>query len=270
MNRGCQELVYSSNENRFMTRRESTIGCAECPELSSCTCDKEFKPNDSRFIEKRIVERREVRYDQTKGTVTKLYEEIDCCNDRAIVAVSIPTYFGPHCPMEESVLTDELRTVYDNAMSLANQCKHKMISEVAILISLWMSEREILELFFGYLEYDYNQLMTKMSDLFNGEQLVLDSGEYVGNPWYQHCHEDIELANHLMKQMCLSETNAVSILWSFVKQKNIVGVEILRIKPISDTDIRNAFIKAVSKHMDLHVVNTEEKYLWPLYQCQID
>ena len=251
----CKQLVFQ--DGKFITLKDSYAGCGECRYIHQCECEKDLKHNA------KYVEKREVKYDLDGGRITKIYQDYSCA-----VAIDYSDFDGP--TMGLGLPNDsELHISYCKAWELAKNSIHKTISEVAVFIALWQTEKEILELLLNDLGVNYDLLMTNVVSLFNAEKKYLTDSQTYNIPWYSKCSEDIELATKLSNQLFLSSPNPISVLWAFIKQQNIVGREFTRIRSVSDFEFRESFIRAVGLHMDRHVEDKESCYLWPFYHKQI-
>lgn len=180
--------------------------------------------------------------------------------------ISQPEPSGPiSASWADEVLCGVVTRAYCEAWNLAQSCKHKEISSLAIFISLWKEDKEIISIFLMKLGFDINVIMNDIVASFNCENKVEEQNFY--SPiWYDGLMKDAEIARNIACLMYFKRANSLSVIWFYIIHNRGIGQILNSYRHFSFKDIYDAYVYAMNKHMSSHIQDKNKCRLWPLFE----
>lgn len=213
-----------------------------------------------------------IEYDTATGVIVENFKtrsEMAMNPDGTINVIDIDRemLFDPPPPYSlnwaKDIFCDVVQQVYSEAVGIAIKYKHAVVSPLALFIALWEKDKDVISSFLHALGLNVDGIMNEISLAFNRESRYFRDFQY--SPMYSNYKNEAEIAKNLANQMYLKRANSLCIIWSFIIHNNEFGQILCNHKHLTNKDIHEAFVYALSKHMRCYLKNIDECKKWPLF-----
>ena len=168
-------------------------------------------------------------------------------------------------------LSEVVETAYCEAYNtIASRFRLKTISPEVVFVSLWNSDKELMELFLSSLGINIAETMQQISQSINNAPKYSLEDNFTSPTWYNDFMKEAELGAMISNKMYITRALSISIVYAFILSNNSVGIKLNESKDFSLADLNSSFVSSVSEHMRRHVESTSEREKWHLYKAPIE